>query len=425
MRRQLREAWRVYPKAATLLLVVGWGVIELTVRLLVWTGEWTAFDATWSGWAFRICLLLVVAVVAGLMRGAVFHPAYHPGYRQWLAQAAWSGDRPLPFGPVRLIWADVLFPALLGVVGMLIEPPELATTPLLDPHVLLPVVIWLAGYNLAVWFKLSSRRGRFTCLALLPLSIFPWLSVEAALVVQVMIYVVLTVSLGREFRRFPWEEPEWTLPAHERHLAEARVQGLLGWPHHVLGPRLELPGISRRWAMAWSALAAWWVVAPLLMAGRALPRMSVHESVAGLLGADRLMSVHVLWWIFLLAVAGLRLGRYNPLRYLPSPGPLARLATGRLVVPGYDRVFVAPLLVMLFGLLGPWVMARLGIPMALVPPVAVFGVLMLAMGLGPSLENWHYTGRHRLWRQAWEPTVAAQHRGNKQMGEVQVQIGRL
>src|SRR5262245_22736690 len=41
-------------------------------------------------------------------RVAGFHPGYRAGYYLWLRGTPWSSQKPLPMGPVHLVWQDVL-----------------------------------------------------------------------------------------------------------------------------------------------------------------------------------------------------------------------------------------------------------------------------------------------------------------------------
>ena len=83
--------------------------------------------------------------------------------------------------------------------------------------------------------------------------------------------------------------------------------------------------------------------------------------------------------------------------YWPPISILGRLTTGRLLLPRYDRVFVAPLLafVVLFTGLsyslenrttGTWDM-----------PLVLTVCLWLNLCLGPKLLDWRLTGGHRLF----------------------------
>jgi hypothetical protein len=82
--------------------------------------------------------------------------------------------------------------------------------------------------------------------------------------------------------------------------------------------------------------------------------------------------------------------------YMPPTSLLGRLGTGRLIIPGYDRVFVAPAVAAI---------AAFGIPLAfeaagwnerLGLSVATTATLFANLGMGPTLAEWRLTGRRRL-----------------------------
>jgi hypothetical protein len=55
----------------------------------------------------------------GAYRAMYFHPANRNHYRSWLETTPWRHPKPLPFGPVSLVWQDVPVLVAFGVVGML------------------------------------------------------------------------------------------------------------------------------------------------------------------------------------------------------------------------------------------------------------------------------------------------------------------
>jgi len=61
----------------------------------------------------RIPILVLASALYGFYRVRVFHPFYNSKYWQWLCLSPWSIDKPLPQGPVHLIWVDVVILAVL------------------------------------------------------------------------------------------------------------------------------------------------------------------------------------------------------------------------------------------------------------------------------------------------------------------------
>jgi hypothetical protein len=103
---------------------------------------------------------------------------------------------------------------------------------------------------------------------------------------------------------------------------------------------------------------------------------------------------NILVWI-----AGLfALGRlYVYLRgYMPPISILGRIATGRIVIPGYDFVLAAPLAAVVAAWLVPPGLAALGLHPATAIPIAAGAAAWMALALPPRLQDWQLTGQHRI-----------------------------
>src|SRR5262249_12037823 len=82
--------------------------------------------------------------------------------------------------------------------------------------------------------------------------------------------------------------------------------------------------------------------------------------------------------------------------YLPPISIWGRLTTGRWIIPGYDKVFVAPLLAVgLAAWMSTEILNRNLDPRVYVPMVT-FVFLAIFLGMGPSLKAWRLTGNHRI-----------------------------
>jgi hypothetical protein len=94
-------------------------------------------------------------------------------------------------------------------------------------------------------------------------------------------------------------------------------------------------------------------------------------------------------------VVGLTLAMFRILRYVPSVAPLlswrGRIVHRRFLLPGYDRVYIVPLMLVglgsLLSLCGIW----LAIPLEALLPISVAGLMFLALAAGPTLEEWRLT----------------------------------
>lgn len=82
--------------------------------------------------------------------------------------------------------------------------------------------------------------------------------------------------------------------------------------------------------------------------------------------------------------------------YRAPINPLGRLLTGRWVIPGYDRVFLAPLAATIVAVLLPPLLGWYGMPLLWRYPLALTVVVLALRNVGPELSDWHLTGEHRL-----------------------------
>ena len=92
--------------------------------------------------------------------------------------------------------------------------------------------------------------------------------------------------------------------------------------------------------------------------------------------------------------------------YAPPVSLLGRLTTGRLIIPGYDRIFVSPILACVV----PLGIVRVLPPMGASPPLTAGLVVIAAVALvalpGPRLHRWRCTGTHRMWAARAEGCVS-------------------
>ena len=97
--------------------------------------------------------------------------------------------------------------------------------------------------------------------------------------------------------------------------------------------------------------------------------------------------------LYLLAVARLLIFMGD---YRPPVSISGRLATGRLLLPGYDKAFLPSIFAVLAGYAMPMLFAQLAVPPIGAFSASIFVVVLLLLTLKPTLREWHYTGHHRL-----------------------------
>jgi hypothetical protein len=149
----------------------------------------------------------------------------------------------------------------------------------------------------------------------------------------------------------------------------------LGWPFMALSPKLQPPGISMERGVAFGALAGWWCYCCI-------------EAT----DADAAPEL-ILWVAFGAAI-------FRLISYCSAAAPpfnlWGRLGTGRLIVPGYDRVFLTPLAVAVLGMVGSVIIKRSGPWYPEVESCAWAAVLWVLLCGGPTQRRWRLTGQHRL-----------------------------
>ena len=163
---------------ARLVLPPLWLIVPLFVCFLLLEGpllylEWLAGHRADLRVRPGSVLLFVAAVNQGSFRMLVFHPAFRGGYRTWLESTPWTYRKPLPLGPVELVWEDGLF---LGPLILLS-----ATQP--EPHALQLLCTFLLTNLLALtcsfWLTRSWVFGYVTPLAL-GMAVWLWRSQSLA-----------------------------------------------------------------------------------------------------------------------------------------------------------------------------------------------------------------------------------------------------
>ena len=373
--------------------LVFWFVgLYCAVSLIAWLplGDWWS-SLSWR--YFRFALLGIAAADYGVLRVLRTHPYANSSHRRWLAHNPWRRGKPLPLGPIHIVWEDLVVLAALSSLLFVDAAPwdavRLAPALAMGFFAAYLVVLLCATAVASVW------TPTVICLFLIPLIVYPSCSMAGTFVVLAAIYAILLWGVRLALDEFPFNEPEWRSTPAERYLEQAIGDGTIGWPHNVIGPRSTTRGIGLGTTAVVSALAAWWV----------------HVSVGVFAEswkdvADSLVDSVILGFftVVCLLVAAIRVIVYVN-GFYPPIGFFGRLLTGRWIIPRYDVILVGPICIVLFGVYGPTVLRYGGgVPDAALLAVLVFLLCVIAMGIGPRLETWSHTGRHRVGKKCMLPT---------------------
>jgi hypothetical protein len=242
-------------------------------------------------------------------------------------------------------------------------------------------LVYLAGMT---WLLIYTRQWK-SCIALgflWPALILPAAKGWPMIALVVAMIGVLWVGHRASLGAFPWEfirarprgssilQVDLSIPVLGSQLLTSDV----GWPLVSLSPKLRAPSIPIATGVWVSLLLGWWLYCPISRPGvTPYPEMVL---------------------IFAIFAGLIRLGFYCG-GVANSFNVWGRVTSGRLLVPGYDRVFVMPLATVLVALGGDILLRRteLSSPAS----ISCLGVVVACMVLcgGPTLQNWILTGQHR------------------------------
>jgi len=351
--------------------------LYLLLVLLIDGGGW------YYGWKPQILplqqagyiLLMTMSVAYGLYRVGGFHPIFQYEYREWIKSTPWRFGKPLPFGPVAVTIQDLVFVAVLTGLSLLHEQ----STPYDVPSTFLTTyVLGLACAALIIGFFTHAYVIAFGLGFLLMFREAPW----AGLIVLTGLYVVGWHALQESLRRFDEWDDGWLADQaffkfDVTKMQEAAQQKILGWPFDRLSPKRFPVKFTQEAVVAFAALLGWWTY----VLARFMPARE-EEALLGIVAG-----------ITIYAVPG-RLAFYL-IGYAPPISFLGRFRTGRLIIPGYDYVFLAPLAVLICGPgLAAYAAWQEWDP-KLVAPVIIFLETFLIFQ-GPSIDAWRLTGHHRM-----------------------------
>ena len=334
----------------------------------------------------RFVILGAAALVYAVFRLFRFHPACNPAYSAWMERSPWTPDKPLPVGPVHLVWQDAI------VVGSLAALTHWHA----HGNPVIPLIAFGMTYLCGLNLLLAITRRWTSCLVLgflWPTLLLPQAKGWPRAAVIAAIIFVLFHGLRASLRAFPHgffktsANPLGQRPSSILQLQlDVRIPVLssasfdtsskaVGWPYLALSPKAEIPSVTTRTSFWIGLLIAWWTYC-------------LSAFFEGPVAPGFVMFVGIV-------LAGLRLLVYC--KNVTTPFNIwGRFATGRLLIPGFDRIFVTPLGVIILGTLGGALMRRMGEESQATTGACIIGLLwFVLLASGPTLRNWLLTGQHR------------------------------
>lgn len=317
---------------------------------------------------YFIFIFCAFAAIHGAMRVCCFHPAFSKAYFNWLVLTPWDSSKPLPRGPVHLVWVDLV---VLGLVSLLAYP-ALSYKVWIIPSVFLGA--YLLFLNIALVMQgqgdgmlISVFVAPFLWWPYGPWSIFP---------VLLMLYGIAYWALCKQIKEFPWNTGWWKDNPVQQWKLQAGSLQQVGWPFYpMLIP--DSTGISLSQSVVVAGLITWWV-----------------HSVSFIVGFPFIKFITTM---FLLFLGMLRLVLYETgMTYRAPISFWGRMFTIYWFIRGYDRVFLASFLAaintILFLLLPIWIQW----PSWILHDIGVFSTLFILFAMPPTLQNWRLTGSYRI-----------------------------
>lgn len=319
------------------------------------------------------------AVMYGIGRAFGFHPVFNPEYYKWLRASPWTNRKPLPAGPVHLVLQDVVVLGILAAIAWGRHPAV---------NLALLVAKFLIAYlfGLCISFRILARFWSAYAIAFgfgLVTLVWPWPVV--ALGVAAALYVVALAGLIRSLDDFEnWDlshiEGSQFMSLSQQKALDRMRQNLLGWPFDCIRPTDVAASVSYIHGTMLSLLFGWWTFV-VLERLPALPRPEAWGTLC--LGYVSMGIVNVRLAIYCWG-------------YAPPISIWGRILTLRWIIPGYDQVLLAPLVILAVTVTGGCLLSQFPEFTTLILPGTVFVLWFCAFNLGPSLKRWRLTGNHRL-----------------------------
>ena len=315
----------------------------------------------------KLVLVFFAAALYGAYRARYFQSFADP-YRSWLIQSPWTADKKLPLGPMHITAPDLVIVVLLAIP---IWTNWLA--------VMGAIVFFLVGYivnHIPTFYHANQLKWLWISLAFLAtMLLFPNHLVLGAIAAGVIVIVgilsyVQQIGL-RDLRKYDL----LSSTTQQQNLGNSSAP--FGFP---IGPNQCQP-----WepdiAFNIGAICLVW---SMFCIGQFLSRF---DELDLFLAFGSMAVAVVLAMLRLQVVSG-------------HEAPLNRFSTGRIIIPGYDVVYVAPLSIVGVALIAlPFAAVSSELfhfPVEIVCPLATACMFLIYKYMPPNPERWRTTGYHRI-----------------------------
>ena len=333
--------------------------------------------------------------IYGVCRAVAYLPIWNSNFMRMLYQSPWTNRQKIPFGSITLKAQDVL----------VLSCGLFCTAPLLQWNVVYLVFAFLAGYLLLmlnIFWVLKQWKDFFTLafgvgFAWISLALMPvWCTALLFCVLYCFSSAGTTRLLERlgnreSYKKFatlakhnPKQEGYFSLVAFGE-----EPKAKIGWPFDDLAPHPLLQNRNIVREIIWSVLISWIYFAIFYTASNLKwDSQGDQHSFLSLLITGTLTVPFVFITYFLHQC--LKNGLFPPIR------PWGRLTFKRLIVPSYDRIFIAPIYALVYSialcvLLFNWKIE----PIIIGTTILATSLLICFLG-SPSFEKWKLTARCRI-----------------------------
>jgi hypothetical protein len=316
----------------------------------------------------RLGLLSFWAAVLGFSRIGSHHPGCDRSYLKWLALTPWKFGKPLPRGPMFMNFMDGIILAVLTLLAYLNG----------NYHTPAPLVAYLGAYTLiAMLHLLIAKKNNYILafLFILPLAIYPHSNINITFLVVVILYGLAHAGTISWLKEFPWNTSIWNYDQRKK-LLDTALKGTMLNGHYKLLRVVDFnSAIKKGEALTVCLLVTWWL------------------HVANNFFVD---SILLFYSISVFGAALIRFVAYAS-NCEPPINLWTRVFTRRFIIPGYDKVMIAPLCITLVGVLMPYLLRHIGLSMRFALEISFFSFMMIAFTLPPSLKEWHLNGFHGIF----------------------------
>ncbi len=375
-------------------------------------------------YAVRDGVVLFGAFVYGCFRSAYFHPSGHTKYFHFLKQTAWTPEKPLPLGPVKLIWQDAV--VLLFLLAAIWPEPFF--------HPLAPLLTMMLGYfiGLIFVFQLCHLWKHLYVLAFgCGVAVLFWSNPLVAFIVLAVLCLIAYWGMKEsliEVHRAMLQEAisdENIRLGRDEIFAQNTMKQLTGWPFDSLVARKptfgfmkdRLISIPRIHGILISLLAGWSVFSIAFMAFQisevdrndSLSYLTDHVPTVGkvlqqelLHPGESVVSGDAYSMLMLLMVPGFFLCLFRMSSYCEGHSPpinlWGRFQTFHWIIPEYDKVFISPISILLIPTLLIPASFYIGVSSLFTGPFIITLMFMAALLIGPNRAEWQLTAPCRLTR---------------------------